>query len=83
MCIIRRIVWTYKEALHREQIKAKGKYIKLMIAQMWRRRGRKFKALPFDYSELFTNKARYMFTFMAHGIEPACYYQICSGTVIK
>jgi len=48
----------YLEVKRRTLVKLKGRYMNLIIAQIWRRRSKRFCAAPGDYSELYRNRIR-------------------------
>ena len=52
----------YLEEKRQTLIKLKGRYMSLVIAQVWRARSKRWCAQPNDYSELYKNRARRSFS---------------------
>ena len=55
----------------------------MIIAQIWRRRCKMFKAYPKYYDNIYTNKMRYMFTFTTSLLYPSYEIHFYSGQLLK
>ena len=52
-------------------MKLKGRYMNMIIAQIWRRRCKIFRANPGYYDNIYLNKARNMFSMFTSMLYPA------------
>jgi hypothetical protein len=60
----------YMEVKRKHLIKLKGRYMSLVLAQIIRRRSKRFCATPDDYSRLYEIRFRKVHTVLANVIMP-------------
>ena len=76
-CKIRQVLISingvYGEEKRQTLIKLKGRFMSLVIAQVWRKRSKRWCAQPDDYSELYRNRSRRTFAVSLQPVRDSLY----------
>lgn len=80
--ILKHISACYAENKRECLKKLKGVYMNLVIAQIWRRRSKKFRAEPYLYENVYINKMRHIMTLMTTCLYPSYEIYLYSGKIL-